>query len=93
MKAIWNNEIIAESDKTVVIEGNHYFPKESIKNTFFEKSETTTNCHWKGEANYYNIIVNNQINKNAAWVYHTPSKLAESIKDYVAFWKGVKVVE
>jgi uncharacterized protein (DUF427 family) len=93
MKAIWNNEVIAEAEKTVIIDGNHYFPKESLKNIFFENSDTTSNCHWKGEANYYIIVVNGETNKDAAWVYHTPSKLAEAIKDHVAFWKGVKVVE
>ena len=93
MKAIWNNEIIAESDKTVVIEGNHYFPPESVKNEFLESSETHTVCPWKGTASYHDIVVNGEVNADAAWYYPETSELAKRIKDHIAFWKGVQVVK
>lgn len=91
MKAIWNNEVIAESDVTIVIENNHYFPKEAINSAFFKTSETTSTCPWKGEAHYYNLQVNGKENKDAAWYYPEPKKKALQIKNYVAFWKGVKI--
>lgn len=91
MKAIWNNEVIAESDDTVVVEGNHYFPPESIKKEFFKASNTHSTCPWKGEASYYNLEVDGSENKDAAWYYPETSELAKNIKGYVAFWKGVKV--
>lgn len=91
MKAIWNDVVIAESDNTVVVEGNHYFPIISIKLEYFTETQHTTSCGWKGLANYYSIQVNGQENSNAAWVYRTPLKAAENIKNHVAFWKGVKV--
>jgi len=91
MKAIWNNEVIAESDVTIVIENNHYFPKEAINSAFFEPSKTTSTCPWKGEAHYYNLKVNGKENKDAAWYYPEPKKGALQIKNYVAFWKGVKI--
>lgn len=91
MKAIWNNEIIAESDATVVIEGNHYFPKESIKSEFYKESNTSTNCHWKGDASYYSLEVGGKKNEDAAWYYPNPKSMASGIKDHVAFWKGVKI--
>lgn len=91
MKAIWNNKIIAESDVTVQIEGNHYFPVESIKKEFFEDSATKTHCHWKGEASYFSLNVDGQNNKDAAWYYPDPKSMAAGIKGHVAFWKGVKV--
>ena len=93
MKASWNNTIIAESNKTIVIEGNHYFPKESIKKEYFTDSQTNTVCHWKGTASYYDIVVNGKSNKDAAWYYPNPSGLASSIKDHIAFWKGVEIGE
>ncbi|WP_347374808.1 DUF427 domain-containing protein [Aequorivita sp. Q41] len=93
MKAIWNDQIIAESDKTIQIEGNHYFPKDSIKQAFFKASETHTSCPWKGQASYYTLVVAGKENKDAAWFYETPSALAKGIKDHIAFWKGVKVGE
>lgn len=93
MKAIWNDEIIADSNKTLKIEGNAYFPPESINRAFFKETETQTVCHWKGTASYYDIEVNGTINKDAAWSYPNPSGLADKIKDYVAFWKGVKIIE
>lgn len=91
MKAIWNNTVIAESNDTVVIENNHYFPAESIKKEFFKPSATHTNCPWKGMASYYTIAVDGQENVDAAWYYPETSDLAKSIKGYVAFWKGVTI--
>ncbi len=91
MKAIWNNEVIAESDKTVVIENNHYFPHDSIKKKYFKTSETQTTCPWKGEASYYTLEVDGKLNKDAAWYYPEVSALAKGIKNHVAFWKGVEV--
>ena len=91
MKAIWNGKIIAESDKTINIEGNQYFPVESVKKEFLSDSETQTTCYWKGKASYYNVEVDGQINNDAAWFYPAPSALAKKIKDYVAFWRGVEV--
>lgn len=91
MKAIWNGEVIAESNETVVVEGNHYFPPSTIKQEFFQPSETHTVCGWKGTASYYNVTVNGQVNKDAAWFYPETKEAADNIKGYVAFWKGVKV--
>ena len=93
MKAIWNNEVIAESDNTVVIEGNHYFPPSSIKNEFLVESGTLTVCPWKGEAHYYDIIVDDNLNKDAAWYYPDPKTEAAEIKDHVAFWRGVQITK
>ncbi len=91
MKATWNNEVIAESDVTVVIEGNHYFPASSLNIQYFKNSEKTSVCSWKGTANYYDIEVNNEINKDAAWYYPSPKSAAGNITGFVAFWKGVIV--
>jgi uncharacterized protein (DUF427 family) len=91
MKAIWNNQVIAESNETLVIEGNHYFPLESVKKEFLQSSDTKTTCPWKGLASYYTIAVNGEENKDAAWYYPEPKYAAKEIKDRVAFWKGVKV--
>jgi uncharacterized protein (DUF427 family) len=91
MKAIWNGQVLAESDDTVVIEGNHYFPPQSIKNDLFKDSGTHTVCPWKGKASYYTLDVEGQENKDAAWYYPETSELAKNIKGYVAFWKGVEV--
>ncbi|NAS29387.1 DUF427 domain-containing protein [Flavobacteriaceae bacterium R38] len=93
MKAIWNNTVIAESDETVVVENNHYFPPNSIKKDFFKNSDTHTNCPWKGIASYYTIEVDGKENKDAAWYYPEVSELAKGIKGHVAFWKGVTVTE
>ncbi|MGJ8659654.1 DUF427 domain-containing protein [Cellulophaga fucicola] len=93
MKAIWNNTVIAESSDTVVIENNHYFPKESIKQEFFNATDTHTTCPWKGKAHYYTVTVNGKENKDAAWHYPEVSKMAKPIEGYVAFWKGVEVVK
>jgi uncharacterized protein (DUF427 family) len=91
MKAIWNNTAIAESDETVVVEGNHYFPPEAINKDYFQPSDTHSTCPWKGEASYYNVVIDGQVNKDAAWYYPQPKDAAAEIKDHVAFWKGVKI--
>jgi len=91
MKAIWNGAVLAESDRTVVVEGNHYFPAEAIKREYFRPSQTHTNCPWKGHASYYDLIVDGKTNPDAAWYYPTPKDAAIQIKDHVAFWKGVQV--
>ncbi|WP_298479476.1 DUF427 domain-containing protein [uncultured Maribacter sp.] len=93
MKAIWNNTIIAESDNTVVIENNHYFPADSIKKEYFRESNTHTTCAWKGIASYYTIDVDGKENLDAAWFYPEVSELARTIKNHVAFWKGVEITE
>jgi len=92
-KAIWNRQILAESDNTEVVEGNHYFPENSIKREFFSDSETKTACPWKGDASYYNIEVDGKINADAAWYYPEPKPAANNIKNYVAFWKDVEVTD
>ncbi|MGI9168165.1 MAG: DUF427 domain-containing protein [Pyrinomonadaceae bacterium] len=91
MKAIWNDTVVADSDKTVVVEGNHYFPPETIKRDYFQESSTHTTCPWKGEASYYNVVVDGQANKDAAWYYPEPKPAAAEIRHHVAFWRGVKV--
>jgi uncharacterized protein (DUF427 family) len=91
MKAIWNDTVIAESDDTKVVEGNHYFPADSIKSEYFTPSETHTVCGWKGTASYYDITVNGEINGDAAWYYPEAKDEAKDIEGYVAFWKGVTV--
>jgi len=91
MKAIWNDATIAESDDTIVVEGNHYFPPDAVNKAFLQSSETHTVCGWKGTANYYNIAVNGEVNNDAAWFYPETKDAAKNIEGYVAFWKGVKV--
>ena len=91
MRATWNGEVLAESDETVVVEGNHYFPADSIRRENFRESTTHTTCPWKGEASYYDVVVGNEVNKDAAWYYPEPKDAAKEIKDRVAFWRGVKV--
>lgn len=93
MKAIWNGEILAESNDTTVVENNHYFPPNSVNKDFFSTSETKTICPWKGTASYYNITVDGKENSDAAWYYPDPKNAAEEIRDKVAFWKGVQVTE
>jgi uncharacterized protein (DUF427 family) len=93
MKAIWENTVVAESDRTIVIEGNHYFPPESMKREFFKLSDTHSTCPWKGLASYYNVQIGEKVNPDAAWYYPEPKDAAKSIKDHVAFWRGVKVSE
>ena len=91
MKATWNDAVLVDSNDTVVVEGNHYFPEDEIDKQYFQPSETHTVCPWKGEASYYNIVVNGHVNKDAAWFYPDPKPAAAEIKDRVAFWRGVKV--
>ena len=91
MRAKWNGATIAESNDTIVIEGNHYFPRDAIRQEYFQPSNTHTICPWKGEASYFNVVVNGETNKDAAWYYPDPKPAAQEIKDYVAFWRGVKV--
>ena len=91
MQAIWNDVVIAESDDTVIVEGNHYFPFNSIKQKYFKKTELTTVCGWKGTANYYSVDVNGKTNKDCAWYYIEPNDAAMKIKGMVAFWNGVNV--
>jgi len=93
MKAIYNDQLIAESNNTVVVEGNHYFPVDSVKKEFLTASQTHTTCVWKGVASYYNVVVNGQTATDGAWYYPNPSKLAEGIKGRIAFWNGVKVID
>lgn len=93
MKAVWNDSVLAESEDTIVVEGNQYFPHDAIKKEFFKKSETKTTCSWKGVASYYSVTVNGKTNNDCAWYYPEPSDAAKQIKDYVAFWNGVKIVK
>lgn len=93
MKAIWNGTVLAESDATRVVEGNHYFPPDSIHKELFEGSTHTTVCGWKGQASYYHLVVNGERNADAAWYYPTPKPAASEIQDYIAFWKGVEVTD
>ena len=92
-QAIWNGQVIAQSEKTIVVEGNHYFPPASLKTEYFEPSSTKSICGWKGEASYYDVVVDGERNANAAWYYPRASKKASQIEGYVAFWNGVDVVE
>lgn len=89
--ATWNGVVLAESDSTEIVEGNHYFPPASIKREYFKPSDTHTTCPWKGTASYYNIDVNGQLNQDAAWYYPETKPKADNIKGYIAFWKGVEV--
>ena len=91
MKAIWNGRVLAESDDTVVVENNHYFPAMSLNREFFRESDTRTRCPWKGEAHYYSLVVDGKENRDAAWYYPSASEKARSIEGRVAFWKGVSV--
>ena len=92
MKAIWKNVTLAESNKTIVIEGNHYFPPDSLNKEYFQESNTHTTCPWKGVASYYNIMVKEDVNKDAAWFYPESKEKAQEIKNYIAFWHGVEVI-
>ena len=91
MQAIWNDTVIAESNDTIIVEGNHYFPVDSIKDEYFEKTDLTSFCGWKGMANYYSVVVNGKTNKDCAWYYKTPNDAAMKIKEMVAFWNGVEI--
>jgi uncharacterized protein (DUF427 family) len=93
MKATWNNTVIAESDDTVLVEGNHYFPEHTLKREYVTFSNLHTSCPWKGEASYYSLLVNGELNPDAAWYYPDPKPEAQMVKDRVAFWKGVKVTD
>jgi uncharacterized protein (DUF427 family) len=90
-QAVWNGAILAESNNTIVVEGNHYFPAETINKEYFKDSETHTTCGWKGVASYYTIEVEGKVNKDAAWYYPNPKDAAKNIAGYVAFWRGVQV--
>lgn len=90
-KAVWNGKVLAESDETIVVEGNHYFPEESLNREFFRQSSHHSVCPWKGVASYYTVEVDGESNENAAWYYPKPSFLARKVKDRVAFWNGVRV--
>lgn len=90
-KATWNGAVIAESEKTEMVEGNHYFPADTIKSEYFEESSASSVCPWKGVASYYDVVVDGEVNKGAAWYYPEPKDAAANIKDHVAFWKGVQV--
>ena len=90
-KAIWNGVVLAESDETIVVEGNHYFPPDAINREYFADSGSHSRCYWKGKANYYDVVVDGETNDAAAWYYPDPSRAASTIKDYVAFWGGVRV--
>lgn len=91
MKALWNNQVIADSDHTETVEGNAYFPPDTLNQAYFEPSSHTSVCGWKGTAHYYHVVVDGQRNENAAWYYPEPKSAAAEIKGHVAFWKGVQV--
>ncbi len=89
--ASYHGAVLAQSDATQIVEGNHYFPPESLNREYFQPSSATTVCGWKGTASYYDVVVDGDVNPQAAWYYPTPLEAAANIKDYVAFWKGVEV--
>ncbi|HEX7145766.1 MAG TPA: DUF427 domain-containing protein [Gaiellaceae bacterium] len=91
MRAVWNGAVLAESDRTVKLEGNHYFPPDSLNREYFADSDRKTVCPWKGLASYYTVEVGGERNEGAAWTYRNPSPLARKIKDHVAFWQGVQI--
>ena len=91
MKAVWNGHVIAQSEETVIVENNHYFPIDSLNRAYFSESPHTTFCFWKGTASYFTINVDGKVNENAAWYYSIPKPKAAQIKDRVAFWHGVEV--
>lgn len=92
MKAIWNGALIATSDETVVVEGNHYFPMSSVNRQYIVESPTHSICPWKGKASYFSLMVDGETNPDAAWYYPSPSADAESVRNRVAFWRGVEVI-
>jgi uncharacterized protein (DUF427 family) len=91
MRAIWKGATLAQSDETVVVDGNHYFPPESLRTEHLRESTTHTTCGWKGVASYYDVVVGDEVNADAAWFYPAPKTAAEQVRDHVAFWKGVRV--
>ena len=90
-KAVWNEQVVAESDQTIVVEGNHYFPPDSINLEFLRDSDSHTRCPWKGVASYYDVVVDGEVSRGGAWFYPDPSRAAKKIKNHVAFWRGVRV--
>lgn len=90
-KAVWNGQVIAESDRCEMVEGNHYFPPDSVMADLLTPSATHTTCGWKGIASYYDVVVEGQVNKDAAWYYPEPKPAAKNIAGYIAFWKGVRI--
>lgn len=92
VKAIWNNAVIAESDQTEMVEGNHYFPYSAVNQTYLRPSDYSTLCGWKGRASYYDLVVDGATNQNAAWYYPEPKAAAKQVAGYLAFWKGVQVI-
>lgn len=93
VKAMWHDKVLAESDETIEVEGNQYFPPDVIKQEFLQKSVTHSTCPWKGVASYYDVVIDDAVNKDAAWYYPEPKEAAKKIAGYVAFWKGVEVVK
>ncbi len=93
MKAYWKEQLLAQSDDTIMVENNHYFPPESLDMKYFITSDKTSRCPWKGTANYYSINVDDDVNKDAAWYYSEPKQAAMDIKDRIAFWRGVIIIE
>ncbi len=93
VKAMWHNVVIAESVDTIEVEGNQYFPPDSVHREFLRESATHSVCPWKGRASYYDVVVAGEVNKDAAWFYPEPKEMAKKIKGYVAFWKGVRIGE
>ena len=93
MKAIWNGVVLAKSDATIVVEGNHYFPPEAVNRRYLQASETHTTCPWKGIASYYDLLVDEHTNRDAAWYYPEPKPAASELRGYIAFWKGVEVTD
>lgn len=91
VRAVWNGAVIAESDRTIVVEGSHYFPPDSVRNEHLVASDTHTTCPWKGQASYYSVQVGDKVNRDAAWYYPAPSPAASSIAGHIAFWRGVSV--
>jgi uncharacterized protein (DUF427 family) len=93
VKAIWNETVIAESNNCEIVEDNYYFPPEDVNKQYLQESDTESTCPWKGQAHYYNVVVNESVNEDAAWYYPDPKPAAKKIKDYVAFWKGIQIEE
>ena len=93
MKAIWQGKVIAESNDTILVEGNHYFPPNSVKQEYLKESNTHTTCPWKGVASYYDVIIDGKANTDAAWYYPQPKEAAQNIASHVAFWRGIEVVK
>ena len=93
MQAVWKNTVLADSDNCEVVEGNYYFPLDTLSMEYFRDSDTHTNCFWKGQASYYDIVVAGEINRDAAWYYPSPADKANRIMGYVAFWKGIEIID